>query len=194
MFFGELLEPDVGALGHEDHGGHPGLVGAEGFVFVERGLVVMAVTALPAVGAVDVLVFEADVLIADEAFASAARCAVAELIGPGGMEAHPDGEVFFAKDIDGKKDAAEVVAEVLGPVLSDVVELAGERVRRGKQGGGESDEVVGEGGGDGLIDRLLLEGSVFEELAEGGEGWVDVGEPQEKEFFESSFAIRLTVS
>ncbi len=49
VFFGELLEPDVGALGDEDDVGHPGLVGGEGFVFVEGGLVVggVAAAALP---------------------------------------------------------------------------------------------------------------------------------------------------
>ena len=87
-------------------------------------------------------------------------------------------------------------------MLADVVELAGEGVRRREQGSPErveegsgfgerraGDEVVGERGGDGLIDRLLLEGGVFEELAEGGEGGVYVGEPEQKEFFESGFAI-----
>ncbi len=98
-------------------------------------LVVGGVAAVPgAVGAGDVLVFEADVLVADEAFASAAGCAVAVLVRPGRMEAHPDGEIFFAQDIDGEEDAAKVFAEILGPVLADVVELAGERVGRGEQG------------------------------------------------------------
>ncbi len=35
VFLGELLQPDVGALGHQDDVGHPGLVGAEGFVLVK---------------------------------------------------------------------------------------------------------------------------------------------------------------
>ena len=39
VFLGELFQPDVGALGHEDDVGHPGLVGGEGFVLVERRLV-----------------------------------------------------------------------------------------------------------------------------------------------------------
>ena len=32
--------------------------------------------------------------------------AVPVLVGAGGMEAHPDGEVFFAQDIDGEEDRA----------------------------------------------------------------------------------------
>src|ERR1700761_9258437 len=114
MFFGELLEPDIGALGHEDDGGHPSLVGAEGFVFVEGGLIVVAVAALSgAVRAGDVLVFEADVFVADEAFASATGRTVAELVWSGWMEAHPDGEIFFAENVDGEEDAAKILAEVL---------------------------------------------------------------------------------
>ncbi|WP_433965035.1 hypothetical protein [Tunturiibacter gelidiferens] len=97
------------------------------------------------------------------------------------MEAHPDGEVFFAEDVDGEEDTAEVFAEIFWPVLADVVELTGERVGRGEQGGAEGveeapdfggdgragGEVVGKGRGNGLVDRLLFEGSVLEEFAEG---------------------------
>ncbi len=36
---------------------------------------------------------------------------------------------------------------------------------------------------------MLLEGGVFEELAEGGEGGVDVGEPEQQQFFEGGFAV-----
>ncbi|WP_433982998.1 hypothetical protein RBB78_14600 [Tunturiibacter empetritectus] len=44
-----------------------------------------------------------------------------------------------------------------------------------------------------MIDGLLLEGSVFEELAEGGEGWVDVCQPEEEELFEGCFTIGQAV-
>jgi hypothetical protein len=101
---------------------------------------------------------------------------VTELVGPGGIEAHPDGEVFLAEDVDGEEDAAEVGADEGGPALADEVELAGEGVGRGEHGRAEcvqegADgghrrarvEEVGEGCGDAGVDGMLLEASVFEE-------------------------------
>ena len=126
VFLGELFEPDVGALGHQDDVGHPGLVGGEGFVLVERGLVAVGVfLALELV--------PADELVADEAHVAPLRRAVAELVGAGRMEAHPDGEVFFAEDVDGEQDALEVVAEVGRPFFADEVELADEGIGRGER-------------------------------------------------------------
>jgi hypothetical protein len=61
--------------------------------------------------------------------------AVAELVGAGRMEAHPDGEVLFAEDVDGEQDAAQVGADEGGPALADEVELAGEGVGRGERWG-----------------------------------------------------------
>ena len=121
VFLGELLEPDVGALGDEDDVGHPGLVGGEVLVLVERGLVAVGVFL-----ALELVV--ADELVADEAHGTPGGRAVPVLVGAGGMEAHPDGEVFFAEDVDGEQDALEFVAEVRGPFFADEVELADERV------------------------------------------------------------------
>ena len=64
VLLAQLLQPDVGALGHENDVGHPGLILAEGLVFIERGLVVAGV----AVGggrvrADDKVLLEADVLV-----------------------------------------------------------------------------------------------------------------------------------
>jgi hypothetical protein len=103
IFLGELLQPDVGALGDEDDVGHPGLVGGEGFVLVERRLVVMGVLlALELV--------PADELVADKAHAAPGGRAVPVLVGAGGMKTHPDGEVFLAKDVDGEEDPLEFFA------------------------------------------------------------------------------------
>ena len=132
---------------------------------------------------------------------AAAGSSVAELVGAGWMEAHPDGEVFFADDVDGEQDAAEVFAEVFGPVLANEVQLAGEGVGRGEKRGAQSvdegsgvelragDEVVGESGGDFFVDGLLLETGVVEEIVEGREGGIDVGEPEEHELFKGGFAV-----
>ena len=150
VFFGELLEPDVGALGHEDDVGHPGLVGGEGFVLVERGLVVGGVAA--AADAVGLVMYSSSKPMNSsptKPMRAPGGCAVAELVGAGGVEAHPDGEVFFAEDVDGEEDAAEVFAEVGRPVFADEVELAGEGVGRGEHGRAEGVEEAAESGRDG---------------------------------------------
>ena len=91
----------------------------------------------------------------------------------------------------------------LRPVLADEVELAGERVGRSKHGRLErvpeapdlrrelraGAEIVGQRGGHSLVDRLLLEAGVFKELAEGFEGGVDVGDPEEKQLLDGGFAV-----
>jgi hypothetical protein len=197
IFFGELLQPDVGALGDEDDVGHPGLVGGEVFVFIERGLIAVAVAAQAA---------EADVLVALETLRAPGGRAVAVLIGAGGVEAHPDGEVFFAQDVDGEEDAAEVGADEWGPALADEVELAGEGIGRGEEGrtqgveegadGGErrtGAEEVGKGRRDVGVDGLLLEAGVFEEGVKWFEGGIGVGDPEEEEFFEGGFAVGQTI-
>ena len=200
IFLGELLEPDVGALGHEDDVGHPGLVGGEVFVFVERGLIAGGVFL-----AAELVV--ADELVADEAHASPGGRAVAELIRAGGMETHPDSEVLFAQDIDGEQNAANVCVEIRGPLLADEVELADEGVGRceerraegveeaadaGRDGRARA-EVVGEGGGDVGVDGLLFEDGVFEELVEGLERGVDVGDPEHQQLFERGLAVGQAV-
>ena len=195
IFLGELLQPDIGALGHQHHVRHPGLVGAEVFVLVERGLIVVCVTAAAKL-------VEADVLIALESHRSP-RGPVAELVGAGRMEAHPDGEVLFAQHIDGQQDALDVVAEVGRPALADEVELADERVGRGKHGraqrvveaadlrrhGRTRAEEVGEGRGHVGVDGLLLQGLVREERVEGLEGGVAVGDPQHQKLFQRGLAV-----
>ena len=168
VFLGELLEPDVGALGHEDDVRHPGLVGGKVFVLVERGLVAVGIFL-----ALELVV--ADELVADEAHGTPGGRAVPVLVGAGGMEAHPDGEVFFAEDVDGEQDSFEFVAEVGGPFFADEVELADEGVGRGEAGRAQSveeaadlgrdgwarAEVVGKGGGDVRVDSLLLQAGVL---------------------------------
>ncbi len=136
----------------------------EGFVFVERGLVVGGVARgrrMPS-GPTMKSSIVADVFVAGEAVGLPAGLAVLRATGLLRMEAHPDGDVFFADDVDGEEGALEVVAEVGGPALADEVELADEGVGRGEHGGaqgfdegagfwrerGAGDEVVGEGGGE----------------------------------------------
>ena len=195
IFFGELFQPDVGALGHQHHVGHPGLVGAEVFVLVERGLIVVCVTAAAQL-------VEADVLIALESHRTPGG-PVAELVGAGGMEAHPDGEVLFAQHVDGQQDALDVVAEEGRPALADKIELADQRVGRSKHGraqrvveaadlrchGRARAEEIGEGRGHVGVDGLLLQGLVREELMEGLEGGVAVGNPQHQELFQRGLAV-----
>ena len=127
VFLGELLQPDVGALGHEDDVGHPGLVGGEGFVLVERGLVAVRRTSCGVNSSQPMNSSPTKPMVAP------GGRAVAVLVGAGRMEAHPDGEVFFAEDVDGEQDALEFVAEVGRPVFADEVELADERVGRGER-------------------------------------------------------------
>ena len=91
---GELMQPDVGALGDEHDVGHPLDVGAEAFVLdvgaSEGGHVGMATH------------LELVPLLAALARATAVR-----------MEAHPDRGVFFFEHIDGEQQAAKICAEDL---------------------------------------------------------------------------------
>ena len=113
IFLGELLQPDVGALGHEDDVGHPGLIGGERLILDQRRLVVggVALQGLSIRAKYEVVV-ETDELITDEALRAPGGRAVTVLVRAGRMETHPDGDVFFAQDVDGEEHAAKVFAEV----------------------------------------------------------------------------------
>lgn len=121
------------------------------------------------------------------------------------MEVEPggDGLGLFFEQADGEEDAAELVAEEFGPVLLDELKLAFEGVGRGEHGGFEGGEqalcfgayggagleVAVEAGGDAGVDGGTREGLVVEELFEGLEGGVDIGEPEEQELFHGCFAV-----
>ena len=102
---GELLQPDVGALGDEHGGGHPFLVGAEALGFlgcfhVGRHFPLLVDTPreiVPAGG-----------------------------VGAGRIEPHPDGDVLFLEHVDGQQKLGKRVADQLSPVFDDVGELAAE--------------------------------------------------------------------
>ena len=47
-------------------------------------------------------------------------------VGVGGVEAHPDGDFFFFKDVGGEKNFPEAFPEVVGPILANPGELAAE--------------------------------------------------------------------
>ena len=51
-----------------------------------------------------------------------------------------------------------------------------------------------EGGGDVGVDGLLLEAGVLEEFLEGFEGGVEVGDPEQEEFFERDLAVGDSVA
>ncbi len=148
IFLGKLFEPDVGAFGEEDDVGHPGLIGAEGFVFVERGLVVGGVASdALSIGTegeftLPVLV-EADVLVTAKAVVGAAWLGVPMLIRCGRMELQPDGDLFFADGGDGEQELAQTLScagaavEQGRPALADEFKLSGDGVWRGEHGGGE---------------------------------------------------------
>ena len=204
VFLRELLEPDVGALRDHDDGGHPGVVGGEGFVLDERGLVVGGIAAAAnAVGADDEFFVKADELVAVEALRLPAHFAVRVGVVAAGVEAHPDGDVFFADDVDREQDALQVFAEVGRPLFADELELAGERVGGGEHGrlkrfdqragfranGRARIEVVGQASGEGLVGRGLLQGLVVEELAEWQECGIDVGQPEHQQLLQRGLAV-----
>ena len=168
----ELLEPDVGGFCDEDDVGHPGVVGGEGFVLVERGLVVGGIAAAAGAvggGFVVEVVVETDVLVAYEPVGVAAVALEPGGAGVGGMVAEPEGDFFFADGGEGEESAAEggggeLFAEDGGPVLADEVELGGDAGGVGEDGGeegveegaelgewGAGFEVGGEGGGYGGV-------------------------------------------
>ena len=126
VFFRQLLQPDIRALGDEHNGRHPGLVGAEGFILVQWRLIALSVAATPdAIGPGDKFRFKTDELVADEAFAATPRLPMTMVVRTGGMKPHPDGQLFFTKDIDCEQDSAQIVAQVLCPVLANEVQLPG---------------------------------------------------------------------
>ncbi len=135
VFFRELLEPDVGALGHEDDVGHPGLVGGEGLVLVERRLVVVRV----ALAAAEVFV-EADVLVADEALSPQVGAPWRNWSGPGGWKRIQMARSSSRRTSMASRMRLDVFAEVGRPVLADEVELAGEGVGRGERWGAQGFE------------------------------------------------------
>src|SRR5271168_1792345 len=105
------MEPDIGALGDEDHGRHPIHVRAEAFILDvgdgEGGHIGMA--------------------------AHFKLVALTALVAALGMKAHPDRRFFLFEYIYGKQKAAKIVAEKLSPVLAKKRKLAVERVWCGQQ-------------------------------------------------------------
>ncbi len=201
IFLAELLQPYIGALGHQHHVRHPCLIGAEVFILVERRLVVVCVAA-----AAKVLV-ETDELVADEAHRTPRRRAVAELVRPRRIEAHPYGEILLAQHVDGQQDALELVAQVWCPTLADVVELSNQRVGRGQHGSAQRviqaanlrchlwprAEVAGKRRRHIRIDRPLLQSLVLEERVKRLEGGVAVGHPQHQKLFQRGLAVGPSV-
>jgi hypothetical protein len=130
-----------------------------------------------------------------------------ELVGAGRVEAHPDGKVLLAEDVDGEQDAAEVGVEVRRPLFADVVELAGEGVGRGEEGSakrvdqgadlrrelGAGGEEVGDGCCDAGVDGLLLQASVFKERVEGLERGIEVGDPEQEQLLQRDLAVGYAI-
>ena len=149
----------------------------------------------------------ADKFITDEACATPARGAMAVPVGSRRMKAQPDGYLFLAEHVDGQQKAAQVLPEVLAPFFADVIELTGDGIGRGEHGRAQGVEqasdfgrkrrpraqIVGEGRGYLLVDGPLGQLFVFEELAEGCEGGIRVGKPQQHELFQRGLAVRQAV-
>ena len=212
----ELLKPDVGVLGEQHNRRHPGLIGAESLVLDQRRLVIHGIpaTATNAIRTHDVIFtgvgvgVEAGELVAFEALAAATCVGVAEAAGRGRMEAHPDGDFLLMEHIDGQQDAAEVGAEDGRPLLPDEVQLAGQRVRRGKHGRAQHLKQTAEPGRDGRAlgkelrqhrRGVVVSGSgpqraVLKEDLEWLESRVAVGEPEEHELFERGLAVRQALA
>ena len=139
-------------------------------------------------------------------FATAARF-LGGLRLPAGIELHPDGEFFFAKDFAGDlEEALEAVAEQRLPELADEGELVAEGVGRADGGSAQQVEQVHRLGvgqrnerPGGKVFRHLLrylavdgffgQGAVFEELLEGPEGLIAVGGPEQQQLFEGGCAM-----
>ena len=138
IFLRELLQPNVGVFSQQHDGRHPGLVGAEGLVFHQRRLVAcgVATAAAHSVCADHILIggVEAGELVAFESFAAASCVGAAVAAGSGRVELHPDGNLFLVQDVHGQQYAAQVSSQQRRPLLPDELQLAGERIRRGKHG------------------------------------------------------------
>ena len=53
------------------------------------------------------------------------------------MEAHPDGEFFFMKNVDCQQYSAQIVSKILRPVFPYELQLTGKRIGRGKHRGAQ---------------------------------------------------------
>ncbi len=178
---GELSEPDVGAFGDHDDVGHPVLIGAEALVLDIAGML------------------RAE--IGDLGMRRVAEGRVPAL-RVSGVEAHPEADFFFFKDVGGEENFSEAFAEVVAPILANPGELAAEGIRGFHRGAEEIEEIAaahagcGAGGeiaaelrGDLFVGGALGEFGVVVELAEGAEGGILIGEPEEHQLLEDSFAV-----
>ena len=168
---GELVEPDVGGLGHQHDPRHPVAVLAEALV-----LVLEAAQA----GAVD--------------RRRRPRCR---------MHPHPEGDLFLVQDVEGDDQAVQERGQDEPPARADVPELCGQRVRLGQGGRAEEGdqrqalgpetglvvEELAQAGDDVLVTGPVAQVGVVEELVEGAEGRVDVGQPQHQQLFEGDLAV-----
>ncbi len=216
IFAAQLFQPHIRALGDHDDVGHPRLIGREGFVLVQRGLVVTRIATGRCTSRAEpphtvrsglIRILKADVLIAKEALPAKARSAVPVDIRPGRVEAHPDRDVFFFHRVDGQQYRLQIRIDEPVPVLANVVQLRGERVRaephgrfqRIQQGADlrrhrrSRGKELGQLRHDTWVGGLLLQVRIVEELTELDESRVSVGQGEQQELFEGGFTMGQTV-
>ena len=174
---GELVEPDVRALRHEDKPWHPVLVHAESL-----GLVGPAAPEPPERG----------------------RVGAAATVAVRGHPPQPLGALLLGEDVERHDEAVEIPTQQQPPAIPDEAELARERVRRGdrrrtehlderlgvRPEGGTAAEVVGDGVHHLVIGGGRRELAIVEELPERPERRVEVREPEECDLLEDDRAVR----
>ena len=172
---GELVQPDVGGSGHQHHPRHPVAVLAEALV-----------------------------LVLDAAQAGAVRGAR----GAGRrMHPHPQRDFLLVEDVEADDQPVHEAGQHEAPAGADVAELAGQRIRLG-QGGRpkEGDQRLAFPAEARLVleeslqagDEVLVVGSlgqvgVVEQLVEGHEGRVHVGQPEQQQLFERDLAVGVAL-
>ena len=166
VFFGKLVQPDIGVFGHEHQTGHPFAVGAEVFIFTA--------VAQPVKGG-------------QLHFAGTAETAIL---------------VFFAHEVQAHEQTAQEIAQNVGPVAANEVQLVEEGVRMPQcrlaqvvDEGETIDRRLGGGKIAELEDQLVViaffdQRGLIEELS--GElhgGRVAVGDPEHQDLFDGVIAV-----
>ena len=182
-----LRQPNVGALGDQHSGGHPGRVRRELFIFVE----LIAENWHFRAG-------DNPVLLPSTALGGSA----------GRVELHPDGQLFLVQNLAGnQQQLLQAIAQQRLPELTDKGKLIGQRARRAhgrcaqqlqqvhrlgvRQGNQRTrGEIVRQLLRDLAVNGLCGESFFFEELPERLKRLIAVGCPQQQQLFQRSGAMR----
>ena len=128
-------------------------------------------------------------------------------VGRGGVEAHPEGNIFVAHGRDGEQQPFEVDSELLGPKLADKLKLCGQRIGRGEHGLQQRieqgaklwfhyrsrDEVVRKAGRDRSVGSVEFQLRIFKQHAERRKRRIAIGKPEHHQLFESCLPIGHSV-